>query len=295
MIHDISIEVKRERLYLDDNVTYGRALTYGSGSTMRDMKTTIIRHRTGTGIKYPAILWIGGGGWVSQDFNSHLPELIEFAEAGYVVAAVEYRLAGECKFPAGLMDIKACIRYIRAHAEELNVDVNKIGVLGESAGGHYASLIGTTGNTREFDKGDWLDQSSAVQAVCCWYPPCDLALMTEQLQDMYKEEIARRIEPIPPDVITILLGGDPLKNPELVKRANPLTYLDKDAPPYCIMHGTADRTVPIAQAHMLYEALEKQGTPVTMYRIQNAGHASIEFYQNRTKELVLEFFGGVFK
>ncbi len=295
MIHDIDIEVKRERLYLDDNVTYGRAVTYGSGSTMRDMKTTILRHRTGTGMKYPAILWIGGGGWVTQDFNSHLPELVEFAEAGYVVALVEYRLAGECRFPAALVDIKACIRYLRAHAQELNVDVNRIGILGESAGGHYAALIGTTGNTREFDSGEHLDESSAVQAACCWYPPCDLALMTEQLQEMYKDEIAKRAEPIPPDVLSILLGGDPLKNPALVARANPLTYLDKTAPPFCIMHGTSDRTVPIAQSHLLYDSLEKLGVPVTMYRLRNAGHASIEFYQQKTKDLVLKFFNSVFK
>jgi hypothetical protein len=99
MIHDVKIDVTRQRLYLDDNVTYGRAVTYGSGSTMRDMRMTLIRHRTGTGIKYPVIIFLCGGGWVSQDYNAHVPELFEYAEAGYVVASVEYRLAGESVFP----------------------------------------------------------------------------------------------------------------------------------------------------------------------------------------------------
>ena len=224
MIQDIQIDVVRQRLYLDDNVTYGRAITYGSGSTMRDMRTTILRHRIGTGIKYPAIVWVGGGGWVTQDFNAHLAELVGFAEGGYVVALIEYRLAGECKFPAQLIDIKAAIRYLRAHAEELNIDADRIGVLGESAGAHLAALIGTTGETREFDQGEHLDQSSAVQAACCWYTPVDFKLMTEQLMAKDRENGVVHEEPIPPSVVSILLGGDPLKNPELVARANPLTY-----------------------------------------------------------------------
>ncbi len=295
MIQDIQIDVVRQRLYLDDNVTYGRAITYGSGSTMRDMRTTILRHRTGTGIKYPAIVWVGGGGWVTQDFNAHLAELVGFAEGGYVVALIEYRLAGECKFPAQLIDIKAAIRYLRAHAEELNIDADRIGVLGESAGGHLAALIGTTGETREFDQGEHLDQSSAVQAACCWYTPVDFKLMTEQLMEKDGENGVVHKEPIPPSVISILLGGDPLKNPELVARANPLTYAGENTPPFCLMHGTKDPVVPIAQSEMLHNELEAKGVPVSLYRIQGAPHASIHFYQPKTKEIVLKFFDSVLK
>jgi acetyl esterase/lipase len=295
MIHDVRIDVERQRLYLDDNATYARSVTYASGSTLHDLKMTLLRHRTGTGVKYPAIVFLSGGGWATQDFNAHIPELVGFAEAGYVVASVEYRLAGEQRFPAQLIDVKAAIRYLRAHAEALNIDVDRIGVLGESAGGHLAALVGTTGHTRAFDLGDYLDQDSAVQAACCYYPPVDLGLMTHQLIRQAEEENFIPQEPVPANVLHILLGGDPLKNPELVRRANPLTYLEKDAPPFCILHGTQDRTVPPAQGEMLYDALVQNNTPAELYRIVGAGHASIEFFQPKFKEIVLSFFDRVFK
>ena len=140
MIKDISIDVVRKRLYMDDN----------AGSIMTDLKMTMLRYKKGSGT-HPAIVWLCGGGWVTQDFNAHVPELIAYAEAGYFVVSVQYRLEGECRFPAQLNDIKAAIRYLRAHAKQLDIDPERIGMMGESAGGHLASLIGSTGETREFD------------------------------------------------------------------------------------------------------------------------------------------------
>ncbi len=294
MIKDIKVDIIRQRLYLDDNVTYGRAVTYGSGSTMTDLKMTMLRYKKGSGT-YPAIVWLCGGGWVTQDFNAHVPELIAYAQAGYLVASVQYRLAGECRFPAQLNDIKAAIRYLRAHAKQLDIDPERIGVMGESAGGHLASLIGSTGETREFDEGDYLDQSSAVQAACCLYPPVNFQSMFEVLNARKKVENSPLTGLDPLSVEAIFLRGGPFNNPEMVKRTSPLTYLTENAPPYFIMHGTQDGTVPIAQGELLHNALEAKGVPVTMYRIQGAQHADIHFYQPKIKSLVIDFFDSVLK
>lgn len=294
MIHDIQIDIVRQRLYLDDNVTYGRAGTYGSGSTMTDMKLTMLRHRAGSGT-YPLILWLCGGGWVSQDFNAHVPELFEYARAGYLIASVQYRLAGECRFPAQINDIKAAIRYLRAHAKQLDIDPERIGVMGESAGGHLAALIGTTGETREFDQGEYMDQSSAVQAVCCYYPPVNFQSMFEALNAHKKVEnsIYSGLQPLTPEAV--FLKGSPLNSPEMVKCTSPLTYLTENTPPFLILHGTKDSTVPISQGELLHDTLTAKGVPVTMYRIMGAQHADIHFYQPKTKEIIIDFFDSVLK
>jgi acetyl esterase/lipase len=168
-------------------------------------------------------------------------------------------------------------------------------VLGESAGGHLAAFVGMTGKSDAFDEGDYTGTSSAVQAACCLYPPIDLKLMAEQIieRDRAENTVAQGQAYISPEAI--MLGNDPLISPELVKKANPLTYLDNSAPPFAIFHGTKDRTVPIAQGEMLHDALVKNGTPVTMYRLKGATHASIEFFQPELKALVLGFFDSVLK
>ncbi|MBQ6692008.1 MAG: alpha/beta hydrolase [Clostridia bacterium] len=295
MIKTIQVEVRNPRIYLDENLTYTRATTYGSGSTQSEMHVTLLRHRTGTGLRFPCIVWIGGGGWATADHNNHIPELVGFAEAGYVVASVQYRLAGEARFPAGLEDVKACIRFLRANAEEFCIDPERIGVWGESAGGHYAALVATTGDNKVFDKGVFLDQSSAVQAAVCWYPPVNFKSMAEQLAARAEAKGQPKDTTGKPDMVTLLLNGNPLLCEDKVAFANPLTYLTKNAPPTLIMHGTADNTVPIEQGELLHDALEAAGIPVTMYKIEGAPHASLEFYQPETKKIVLEFFDSILK
>src|SRR5215211_4857171 len=131
----------------------------------------------------PLVIWIHGGAWLFGD-RRYLPETLrpnqlfdELIKAGLAVATIDYRHALEAHFPTQLHDAKAAIRYLRAHADVLGIDTTKIGVWGESAGGHLAALVGLTGEHAELEGAlGVLRQSSAVDVVVDWYGPADLAL-----------------------------------------------------------------------------------------------------------------------
>jgi acetyl esterase/lipase len=114
----------------------------------------------------PLLIWVHGGGWQNGSKDGCPPLRAGYIERGYAVASINYRLSGHAVFPAQIEDCKAAIRWLRAHAKEYNLDAKRFGVWGSSAGGHLVALIGTSGDVKEFDVGDHLDQSSRVQAVC---------------------------------------------------------------------------------------------------------------------------------
>lgn len=228
--------------------------------------------------KHPCIVWICGGAWLQMNRSAHLVYLCELARKGFVVASVQYRTSNEAQFPAQLEDIKAAVRYLRAHAERYGIDAEKFGVMGESAGGHLTAMTALTGDTKEFDTGDYLEYSSAVQAAIPWYVPADF-------------------ETFPHDSATsaaapesLLVGADTLTHRELAKMASPVQYVTKQAPPMMLLHGTDDHTVPFSQGEALYHALEKAGAEVTLVEIEGADHADIHFFQKELWELIAEFF-----
>lgn len=230
----------------------------------------------------PVLVWLCGGAWLDVDHNVWLPELNAFARAGYAVASVQYRLSNVAPFPAPLSDVKAAIRYLRAHAPEWNLDPNRFAVMGESAGGFLAALAGTTGQTRQFDEGEFLEQSSAVQAVVDWYGPTDLAAMTQALLPNRPDDALSSPE-------DLLLGVSLAHHPEAAQAANPITYIDDATPPYLILHGTADPLVPIEQSRMLEEALCAAGRDARLYELEGAGHGTPAFSQPAVKQIMLDF------
>lgn len=228
--------------------------------------------------KRPCIVWICGGAWQQMNRSAHLVYLCELAKQGFVVASVEYRTSNAVRFPAQLEDIKAAIRYLRAHAERYGIDCEKFGVMGESAGGHLTALTALTGDKKEFDVGDYLEYSSAVQAAVPWYVPSDF-------------------ETFPHDAGTsaaapesLLIGADASTHRTLAKMASPVQYVRKDAPPMLLFHGTDDHTVPFSQGEELHDALEKAGAEVTLAAIEGADHADIHFFQKDVWEMIAAFF-----
>ena len=230
----------------------------------------------------PVIVWLCGGAWLDVDHNVWLPELNAFARAGYAVASVQYRLSNVAPFPAPLTDVKAAIRYLRAHAREWGLDPCRFAIMGESAGGFLSALAGATGQTRQFDEGDNLDESSAVQAVVDWYGPTDLAAMTQAL-----------LPGRPADALSspedLLLGANLACHPEAAQAANPMAYIGDATPPYLILHGTADPLVPIEQSRMLEAALSAAGRDARLYELEGAGHGTPAFSQPAIKDLILGF------
>lgn len=204
---------------------------------------------------WPCVVFIHGGGWESGSRSGN--GAMGLCWRGYAVASIGYRLSGDAPFPAQIEDCKAAVRYLRAHAARFNIDPNRIGASGGSAGGHLAAMLGTTGDVTTFDKGEHLDQSSRVKAVVDFYGPTNLAFYG-----------ASR----PGDTLSRFIGGPIQDYPAKVQVANPIAYVTPNDPPFAIFHGDADPLVPQRHSKALQEALQKANVPATLTIVKGAGH-----------------------
>lgn len=216
------------------------------------------------GSLHPVLAWIHGGAWEAGN-KDFCPAKLLVAK-NYVVVSIGYRLSQHAVFPAQIEDCKAAIRWLRAHAAEYDIDPNRIGVWGESAGGHLAAMLGTTGKVRDFDVGENLDQSSAVECVIDWYGPTDFAHYGNRPPSMDPKNAYAR-----------LIGGLPTEHLEQVKRSSPISYVQSDAAPFLIMQGDKDTIVPEQQSEVLDAALRKAGVESTLRIVSGAGHGGPAF------------------
>lgn len=210
----------------------------------------------------PLVVWIHGGGFVR---GSKRPTVaMPLLDRGFAVASIEYRFLDVAPFPAQIHDCKAAIRWLRAHAREHNIDPERIGVWGSSAGAHLAALLGTTNGNQELEGtvGTCTTVSSSVQAVCDWYGSSDMLTMPRVRQPFGDEET--KAEP--------LLGGPLPERRELAKLVSPFHHAEQKTVPFLIMHGDADRTVPLEQSTRLHERLKAAGTDSTLMILKGQGH-----------------------
>ena len=226
----------------------------------------------------PLIVWVHGGAWSGGDKSPCRAAWL--VERGYAVASVNYRLSREAIFPAQIHDCKAAIRWLRANAVTHSLDPERIGVWGSSAGGHLVGLLGTSGDVKDLEgDGGTPGVSSRVQAVCDWFGPTDFLRM---------QGVPSRIDRTSPDAPEAVLVGGPLRErKEECRRANPITYITPDDPPFLIMHGDGDDIVPINQSELLHEALKKAGVEVTYHVVEGAGHG---FGGPELNGMVADFF-----
>lgn len=214
----------------------------------------------------PLVVWIHGGGWRQGGRGNHVFAAQRFHERvlrrGYAVADVEYRLSREAVFPAQLRDVKAALRWLRAFAPELGLAADRFVAWGESAGGHLAALAGlVTDPELEGDSGV-VGVSSAVQAVVDWYGPADMALF---LDDDRPAQPAGSAE-------EWLLGGRLADHPARVAAASPVSHVRPGAPPFVLLHGTADTTVPYRHSEVLAAALSRAGVRAELVPVPDADH-----------------------
>jgi acetyl esterase/lipase len=269
---------------MESTMTAGRVLKglefahpKGSAPLLLDLYLPAAPKQSGT---LPAVIHYHGGGWRTGGRSSlgptvdalGLSPIERLADAGFVVASVDYRLSSVATFPAQLLDAKTAVRWLRVHAAEYNVDPDRIYAWGDSAGGHLASLVGLTAGSPKY-RGDAesLDDltgvSDTVAAVAAWYPPTDLLHMGLQ---RLPDAVASADDPGSREAL--LLGAQPAEAPEKAAAASPLTYAGRHAPPFFLAHGTADRFVPPAQSATLAAALEAAGTDVELLLIEGADH-----------------------
>jgi acetyl esterase/lipase len=225
----------------------------------------------------PIIVWIHGGGWSKGD-KEKCPGVF-LAAQGFAVSSINYRLSTEAIWPAQADDCRDAIRWLRTHADEHHLDAAHVGIWGGSAGGHLVALLGT------HDVPADEKVSSKVQAVCDWFGPTDLLTMPPNVLSPGKtlDNLAKANG-------AILLGGIVKDLPDKAKDASAIYHVSSDDPPFLIMHGDKDTSVPLEQSQRLADALKKAGVPVTFHIVKGAGHGTAEFYTPESQAMVHDFF-----
>ena len=272
----LKVKVEAPQYAVVSGVTFAQVDAW-FGHTRRDLKMDII-YPEDKERKYPCVVWICGGAWRLMDRSAHLAYLAELARSGFVVASVEYRTSNEGPFPIQLTDVKAGIRYLKAFSERYHIDPERFGVMGESAGGYLAAMAALV-EDRAYDVGAFLEESSKVQAVCPWYPPTDVTAFA------YPSvvEAAASME-------SLLLGKNVAQHKEDALQICPVTYVTKDAPPFLIIHGDSDQTVPFLQGEILHDKLEEAGADVKLLVLEGADHADMQFFQEEIWKRIVTFF-----
>ena len=265
-----------------DDVEWLRNIEFGKGGEQK-LTMHILRPKKLPKEPMPVLVYIHGSAWMRDNKDLAVARLIATAQQGYFGAAIQVRTSGEAAFPAQIEDSKCAIRFLRAKAKEYHIDTNRIGVWGDSSGGHLSALMGTSGNAKELEgNGGWAEFSSRVHAVCPMCPAIDF-----QSPDWPERHN------MPNGPAFRLLRGDPRKDKmELAKKASPLTYITKECPPFFIVHGDNDRTVPYSQGKLLYDALKKAGVEATLHTIKGGDHGVVH---QQDKLVVTEFFDKQFK
>lgn len=206
------------------------------------------------------MLYFPGGGFTSADHEKFLEMRYALARAGYVVAACEYRAVPN-KFPALLEDAKAAVRWMRAHASEFGVDADRIGLLGDSAGGYVVQMAGVTNGEKNWDVGDFKEVSSDVQAVVSIYGISDLTTIGEGIGNEKVHASAAVTE-------ALLLNGPAFKDfagasvnadPQKAKAASPIGHVDGTEPPFLLMHGSGDKVVSPLQSKKCLKRFRTRG------------------------------------
>lgn len=180
----------------------------------------------------PVVLLIHGGGWRSGDRSMELPMALQLAQHGYVAATVEYRLSPEARYPAAVLDIKAAVRWLRAHALDYGIDTLRVAIGGCSSGGHLAALVGVTNDAPEYEAGEYSGCSSSVQAIVDVDGPLDLT---------HPEESGKDTIPSRPSSAKRWLGATYADDPALWRKASPVTHLHPAMPPMLFVNSSLPR------------------------------------------------------
>lgn len=289
---EIDVSIDKLEIQFISNIIYSQPSIFGYNNF--HLKMDILKPRGDK--KYPAVIFVPGGGFFSSNKDNYIQQRLAIAESGYVVASIEYRVAPGSIFPAPLEDVKTAIRFLRANSEKYNINKSKIAVMGDSAGGYLSAFTGITNGVQKFDKGDNLNESSSVQAAIDIYGLSDL----NQIASGYPEEIKKLHESEgSPEALWVngpSLNGD--HNADGRKKfleANPINYINKDIPPFLLMHGDADSLVSPDQTKILHEALIKAGANSKRYVVKGAEHGGDYWVQPKIVKIIIDFLDKTLK
>lgn len=266
---------------------------FAAGSVLADTQTDIEYarvgdrpllldlHRDAKSAKPPLIVYVHGGAWRAGS-KADVP-IAPLLDHGYAIASVDYRLSTEAPFPAQAHDIKAAIRFLRAKSDAFHIDTQRIAIVGSSAGGHLAALVGVTNGNAELEGnlGAHLDQSSSVQCIVSLFGASDLQTILAQSTEF---GLKMRVP-----ALRLLLGGTPDEKPALARLASPVAHLDNNDPPLLLIHGDADPQMPPQQSEELAKACEALKLTVKLVTLPGSKHGGKEFYDAERTKLVADF------
>lgn len=231
----------------------------------------------------PVVIWVHGGAWMLNDKYADMGYMTStiksIIEKGYVLASIDYRYSTTAIFPAQIQDCNQALEFLHNNAAKFKLDKTKFVLFGFSAGGHLASLLALSNNNNVTDFYPQKKKTNfKVKAVIDFYGPSDFLAMTAMGDPEMKG-----------DPISTLLGSSPLKRPDLSKAASPVTYVDKNDPPFIIVHGEKDESVPYQQSVLLQSYLNLAGVKNELVIVKGAPHFGVMFDADDVKVKVLAF------
>jgi len=268
------LPVEAVRRQVPDDIEWIPDITYRDGHAL--WKLDLAMPKAKTDVPRPAVVIIHGGGWRGGDKRAHIWARypLEYAARDFVAVSINYRLVPDDPFPACIEDVKTAVRWLRAHADEYNIDVNRIGAYGNSAGAHLALMLALSGPDPMLEgDGPHRDQSSRVQAAVASASPTDLAGWSSRSGS-----------------VSMLLTGNAEDHEARARLASPLHHVAGDAPPILLIHGTDDTTVPYDQPRRLMQALIEAGaTDVAFRSYPGDGHGAYTQHLDETLPMSIEF------
>ena len=230
--------------------------------------------------KLPLVIFIHGGGWLSNDKYADMgymkKTVAEIISSGFALASIDYRFSTQAVFPAQMQDCNRAISFLYDNAGKYGFDVNRFAVMGFSAGGHLASMVGLSKNNNIdsfFMPGT--TRAFSLKAVVDFYGPAEL-IMFPGAGDVKSPE-------------ALLIGAAPLDRPDLAKAASPVTYVDKNDPPFLIIHGEKDELVSPNQSRLLGSWLKLAGVPKELIIVMDAPHFGVMFDSDEVRNRVIDF------
>ncbi|RYY61811.1 MAG: alpha/beta hydrolase [Chitinophagaceae bacterium] len=209
----------------------------------------------------PLVVWIHGGAWMLNDKYADMGYMKETIKAmldnGFALASIDYRHSTTAVFPAQYLDCKAAISFLYANAKKYGLDKSKIAVMGFSAGGHLASLVGLKANN------DQAKPAYRIKAVVDFYGPSDFIALATSPDTAINN---------PRNPVSILLGAMSIDRPDLAAAASPVTYIDANDPPFFIVHGEKDESVPVTQSQLLSSWMKLKGVKNELLIVPGAPH-----------------------
>ncbi len=227
-------------------------LVYSTIQGFRPLTFDLYTPSSGNGAKggtaKPLVIYVHGGGWMNGTARNaaayaNFPAVLaDLASRGYVVASLNYRLGGEAKAPAATQDVDAAIRWLKAHASDYGIDKTRVAIWGGSAGGQLAALAAT-----DCSPADGKTESDCVQAAAIWYGLFDI--------------------PSQPNAPAYFGSDGP--------KSSAVTYLDAKDPPFLLIHGDSDRTVPVTQSRQMIGKLKALGIRSEFIELPGIDHSWI--------------------